>query len=176
VVRDITQPYEQAEALAVIAESMTHAGDCERARMLTDRAEAVARDITGSYLKAGALAAIAAAVARTGQIERAEAMARGITEPYQHAEALAAIAREVEPNRARSLIGQALSHGGWVKCLEALAQLQPEALSALTDEYVKAASSRTVPQLTFLRDWTPFEYLDHALRWTARSDPYAGWA
>jgi tetratricopeptide (TPR) repeat protein len=176
VAGDITQPYEQAAALAVIAEAMARAGDRERARMLTERAETVVRDITWPHRKAEALAAVAAALARTGDIERAEAVAGDITQPYERAAALAAIAGEVEPNRARSLIVQALSLGGWVKCLEALAQLQTTALSTLTDEYLKAASSRTVPQLTFLRDWTPFEYLDHALRWMGQSDPYVGWA
>ena len=72
IARSITDPSEQAWALAVVAEALARAGD-------VDQAEAIARSITDPSAQAWALAAVAEALARAGDVDQAEAIARSIT-------------------------------------------------------------------------------------------------
>ena len=98
--RTITDPDDQAQALAAVASAAAQAGD-------PDRAEALARGITDPYARAQALAAVASAAAQAGDPDRAEALARGITDPYARAQALAAVASAAaqagDPDRAEAL-------------------------------------------------------------------------
>jgi len=52
IARSITDPYQQAEALAAVAQAVADAGDL-------DRAETIARSITDPYQQVEALAAVA---------------------------------------------------------------------------------------------------------------------
>ena len=82
----ITDPSEQAWALAGVVEALATTGD-------VDRAEAVARSITDPSRQAWALAGVARALATTGDADRAEAVARSITDPSRQAVALADVVR-----------------------------------------------------------------------------------
>ncbi|MGC5284573.1 hypothetical protein, partial [Actinomadura citrea] len=95
VARSITDPSQQAEALASLTEAVADTGDL-------DRAEAIARSITDPSQQARALTSLAEAVADTGDLDRArlltdqtETIARSITDPSQQAEALASLTEAV---------------------------------------------------------------------------------
>ena len=90
--RSITNLYQQAQALAAVAEALARAGQHKQAATVTNRAVIVVRSITDPDRQARALAAVAEAAARAGQHEQAAAMARSITDPYRQARALAAVA------------------------------------------------------------------------------------
>lgn len=95
------------------------------------RAEALARSITHPDEQARALAGVAEAMARAGDLDRAEQVARSVTDPGEQAQALASVA---ERARARSCIAGALAVGHWTIPLEALALVDPAALSAFAGE------------------------------------------
>jgi tetratricopeptide (TPR) repeat protein len=100
----ITDPYEQARALAAVAGAVAEAGQHEQAAT-------VARSITNSGWQAEALAAVAGALTEAGQPEQAATMARSITDPDGQAEALAAVAgaltEAAQPEQAATMASQA---------------------------------------------------------------------
>jgi hypothetical protein len=85
VARSITDPDEQAQALAAVAGALARTGQHEQAATM-------ARSITDPYWRARALAAVAGSLAMTGQHQQAVTVAHSITSPDQQAQALAAIA------------------------------------------------------------------------------------
>src|SRR5690349_11718573 len=85
VARSITDPDEQAQALAAVAGALARTGQHEQAATM-------ARSITDPYWRARALAAVAGSLAMTGQHQQAVTVAHSITRPDQQAQALAAIA------------------------------------------------------------------------------------
>ena len=107
--RSITNPYEQAQALAALARAAAQASDLDRAWALAGQAEALARSITNPDRQAQALADLARAAA--SDLDRAEALARSITNPYEQAQALADLARAAaqasDLDRVWALAGQA---------------------------------------------------------------------
>ena len=104
VARSITDPDDQARALAGVAGRWPAAGD-------HDRAEQVARSITDPDEQARALASVAGAVAAAGDHDRAEQVARSITRPVRAGWALASVARAAaaagDYDRARALAADA---------------------------------------------------------------------
>jgi hypothetical protein len=131
--RSITDPGARAHALAGVAAAAA-ADDL-------DRAERIARSITYPDERARALAGVAAAAA-AGDLDRArelaagaERIARSITDPDKQAQALAGVASSAaELVRARSCIAGALAAGRWTIPLQALALVDPAAMSAFADE------------------------------------------
>jgi hypothetical protein len=106
-----------------------------------DRAERIARSITSPGSQARALAGVATAAA-AADLDRArelaagaERIARSITDPDKQAQALAGVASSAaELVRARSCIAGALAAGRWTIPLQALALVDPAAMSAFADE------------------------------------------
>lgn len=101
-----------------------------------DRAEALAQAIRKPYQRARGLALVAEAVARAGDQERAEALARVITKPDLQARVLVNLAKKAELNRAQSLLAHALAVGHWETSVEVLAQIDPDAVFAIANEYL----------------------------------------
>ena len=81
----ITDPYQQAGALAQVARALAGVGRY-------DQAEAMARSTTDPYLQAAVLTQVAGALAGAGRHEQAEAVARSIADPGHQADALARVA------------------------------------------------------------------------------------
>ena len=125
---------------------MAGAGDWDRARKLAADAERTARSVTPTYDQAVALTCVAAAAARAGDYDLAERIASSLTSPDLQARALADLASGVtEPTKARSWIAGALAAGRWTIPLQALALVDPAALSAFADELTAPQSpSRTL--------------------------------
>jgi hypothetical protein len=101
--QSIIGSYMQARKLVVLAAT---AGAWD-----LDRAEAAARSIIKLDDQAKALTRVAKAAAGAGDLDRVEAAARSITHAYERAQALANLARKAAPDRARSLLAQALTAG-----------------------------------------------------------------
>lgn len=77
-------------------------------------------------------------VAAAGDVARAEELARSITDPYRQAEALSALATEARPARARMLVASAFRPSSdWTIPLDALVHLQPAAVMAIGDDFLK---------------------------------------
>ena len=112
-----------------MAEAAVRSGDL-------DRAEALAQAIRKPYQRARGLALVAEAVARAGDQERAEALARVITKPDLQARVLVNLAKKAELNRAQSLLAHALAVGHWETSVEVLAQIDPDAVFAIANEYL----------------------------------------
>jgi len=121
-----------------LAEAAAAAGDL-------DRAEEIARTITDPDGRAEALVFLAEAAAAAGHVGRAEEVACAINDPDKQALAFAAVAQETEPTYARSFIARALALGDWTALLDALVQIQPAVVIAITSDYVKPTLS---PRLT----------------------------
>ena len=83
------------------------------------------------------LAQVARAAAEFGDLDQAAAAARSITDPERQVQALAELARESEPEQARSLLALALAVGNWEPLAETLAQISPDAIVVIADEYLK---------------------------------------
>jgi tetratricopeptide (TPR) repeat protein len=102
--RTITDPDQQAQALADLAGTLATAGQ-------HDQAETLARTITHPYQQAWALARLADTLATAGQHDQAETLARTITNPYQQARALGDLAGTLatagQHDRARTLAASA---------------------------------------------------------------------
>ena len=129
--RSITNPYQQAKALAALAKAVASTGDL-------DRAEDLARSLTDPDIQTWALAAVAEAVASAGEVDRArgladrvEALARSITDPNRQGRALAylvkAVASTGDIDRAEALVGS-ITDPFWRGC--ALAYLAKAAGAA----------------------------------------------
>src|SRR5215831_3529124 len=123
--RSITDPSEQAWALAAVAEALAMGGDL-------GQAETTARAITDPYEQARALAAVAEPLAKAGDLEQArrlahqaETAARAITSPYGQARALAAVV-------------EALAKAGDLEQARRLAHQAETAARAITDPSVQA--------------------------------------
>ena len=71
---------------------------------------------------------------------QAEAAARAITDPYSQAAALAGLARKTELQHARSLLAQALTAGNWEPLVDVLAQISPDAVIVIADEYLNPSA------------------------------------
>jgi hypothetical protein len=115
-------------------------GGHDRAKVMTDQAEALAFTVAKPSDQVKALVAVAEAVAVIGDQDRATTLAHQaenlvstIIDPDDQARALAALARRGDPGRARSLIAQAFSVGHWTIPLDALAHLEPTVLTAVAD-------------------------------------------
>ncbi|MGW4423840.1 tetratricopeptide repeat protein [Streptosporangium sp. NPDC004631] len=135
--RSITGPHWRAWALAgLVVGRVVELGDLDRARRLVEEAEALARSITDPDWQALSLAGLAYEVAKLGDLDRAEALARSITYPYWQAWALAKLAEFTEPVRSRQLIVRALCEGSWTIGLSAITHIEPDALIAITDEFL----------------------------------------
>ena len=135
IARSLTSSYAQARALAGVATAAAAGGDL-------DGAERIARSLTDPDEQARALAGVATAAAAAGDLDRArelaadaERIARSITSPNEQAQALARVASSAaELVRARSCIAGALTAGRWTILLQALALVDPAALSAFAGE------------------------------------------
>ncbi|MFB9539736.1 MULTISPECIES: hypothetical protein [Streptomyces] len=114
IAHSITDPHQQADALAAVAKAVT-GSDIDRARQLAADAEVIARSVTNPHQQADALAAVAKAV--TGSdIDRArqlaadaEVIARSVTNPYRQARALTAVAKAMansDPDMTRRLVAE----------------------------------------------------------------------
>ena len=105
--RTITNPDDQAQALAQLASAAAQAGDPDRASRLAADADGVARAVTNPDDQAWALTEVASAAAQAGDPDRAEALARTINDPGAQARALAEVASAAaqagDPDRAEAL-------------------------------------------------------------------------
>ena len=140
IARSITDSEQRERVLAQLTQAAARAGDL-------DRAETIARWISYPGQRVQALAAMAEVAARAGDLDRAETLAKraetaalSISNPDQQARALADLARKVSPNRARSLLAQALTTSHWEATIVVLAQISPVALGTLVDEYLSATA------------------------------------
>jgi hypothetical protein len=139
--RSITDLHGQAQALTGVAAAAA-AGDYDRARELAAAGERAIRSITDPYWQVQALIRVAAAAAAVGDYDRAERTARSIADPDAQARALADVAgSSSESARTRSCIARALAVGRWTIPLQALALVDPAALSAFADELAVLSNS-----------------------------------
>jgi hypothetical protein len=133
--RSITNPDEKAWALGCLARAVAAGGDFDRARELAADAEQIARSITDLDIQALALGWVARAVAGAGDHDHTEQIARSITSPGMQARALSDVASSTaDPVRARSWVAGALAAGRGTIPLQALARIDPAALSAFAHE------------------------------------------
>jgi len=139
--RSINNAHQQAQAFSAAARAVAGTGNVDRAEYLATVAEQTSRSIPDPDRQADALAAVAGAVAATGDVDRAEQLARSITNPNQQAHAMADLARTVGVlhDRGRRLIVDALRLDRWTTCLTAIHQVQPDASSAIADEFLEHA-------------------------------------
>ncbi len=92
----VTDPYQQAEALARLAAAVAEAGDLDRARTLAASAEPAALSIAiHGYRRERATAALATAMAATGNLDRAWEIAHYFIYGYLYTEAVADVAAKV---------------------------------------------------------------------------------
>src|SRR5215831_10341000 len=131
--RSITDPSEQARALAAVAEALAKGGDL-------GQAEITARAITDPSVQARALAAVAEALAKAGGLDQAHRLAnqaattaRAITSPYGQARAMAAVA-------------EALAKAGDLDQARRLAHQAATTARAVTDPSVQAWALAAVAQ------------------------------
>jgi len=106
--------------------------------VLAEQAEAAARLITDSDRQARVLADLAKAAAQAGDLDRAQELARSITNPDQRARTLIDLATGAKPHQARSLLAWALTVNKWQSLLEVLTRVDPSAVIAIADEYLRA--------------------------------------
>ena len=132
----ITDPERQAQALADLA--------VKTGTFNADRAETLARSIADPKWRTRVLAGLedfklarqANALVHTDP-GQAEVLAQQIADPDCQALVLTNVAREAAPPHARQLIARALRASFWAIPLDALAQTDPAAMSAIADEVLQ---------------------------------------
>jgi hypothetical protein len=115
-------------------------------RLNPDRAQALVRSITDPARQARARQSLeeievireVRAVAHA-DLDQAEALAQRISTPDWQALVLLNLARQATPARARRIIAQAFRLSFWAMPLDALAQVEPAALTAIADELLRFA-------------------------------------
>lgn len=125
------------EALTRLARAMTANGDHERALTVVRTAENLANANPGDQTACN----LARALAAIGAQSRAETLADGVADLDGKAEILLNIAKEVGPVEARRLLTTALALGRWTMALGMLARIAPQAIAAISDEYLATISS-----------------------------------
>ncbi|MEU1357473.1 hypothetical protein ABZ410_26740 [Streptomyces cinnamoneus] len=131
IARTISDASRRAKALAAIAQSAAGFGSL-------DEGERIAQSIADPIQRARALSSVAYACAGDGDLLRAENMATVIADPFERAKVLTALAVDFETDRSAGLLAQALSVGHWSICLPALVRLNPEIVTAVATEFLRA--------------------------------------
>lgn len=131
IVLSISDVSRQAKALAAIVQAGVKAGDL-------NEAEAIARSITDPLSQAHAFSILARAFADAGYLKQAENIARSITNPSRQAQMLAALTTNCTSSEARHLLAHALTVGHWQICLVALVRVEPDAVSVMAEELLRA--------------------------------------
>ena len=196
LVAAVTSPAPQAFALAVLARTLTAAGQHDRAAAIAAQAESVARSAADPGTGERALSALAGALGIAGQFRQAEELAGAITDPAEQALALTdlagylADAGQPQESAAVALRAEALALSlpdsasrlrAMAAAAVALARAgQPERAIVLAEQVESAARSVTdsfeqfdAPAMT-ARAWAGTGQYERALGYVlSLEDPYS---
>ncbi|WP_189298111.1 ATP-binding protein [Streptomyces albospinus] len=133
IARTISDSVVKAKALASIAQNAAGVG-------ALDEAERIARSIANPIPRSRALGVVARAWAASGEPRHAEAVASEISDLVERSMTLTSLAADFKAESPAQLLAQALVIGHWSVSLRALMCSEPEVVSAIGTEFLRANS------------------------------------